>query len=275
MTMSDPISFMARAFEENYDAEVYNAILETANNSDYVLRDHLIRYLHTFKHLPKRREFGASTVRVLELGSNDIFPYILRSIFHYEEVEVCQFAPSLGKEFVKDLPKSEIYGQIKGFNIDLETEPIPRPDGHYDMVLCFELIEHLERDPMFMISEINRVLKPLGLIYLSTPNICSSRNVMKILMGYAPHFHMKYNRDASLYRHNIEYAPHQINTMLSAGGFRALKIWTADTFEPPSEETIALLENLGYPIDMRGDNFFGIYEKTSSVIDRWPSDIYA
>ena len=44
-----------------------------------------------------------------------------------------------------------------------------------------------------MLHEINRVLKNSGLIYLTTPNSTSARNVLKIHRGYALIF-MKYYR---------------------------------------------------------------------------------
>ena len=78
--------------------------------------------------------------------------------------------------------------------VNLEEERLPVPDGTYDLVLCLEVIEHLEKDPMAMLNEINRVLKEAGLIYLTTPNSTSARNVLKIHRGYAPHFFMQYSR---------------------------------------------------------------------------------
>lgn len=271
--MNDAQALQGRELED-YHPDFYKAILDLAGNSDYV-RGHLPRYLHTLKHMPTREQFGKGPIRVLELGTSDVFPFIIRKLLRFEEVEVSCFDSRLGKEFEKDLYEADKFGRIKGFNIDLESERIPRPDGYYDMVLCFELIEHLERDPMFMVAEINRVLKPQGILYLSTPNICSSRNVQKILEGYAPHFHMKYNKDRALYRHNIEYSPGQMAVMMQSGGFQARKVWTADKFEPPSKKAIKLLSQGGFPTDMRGDNFFGIYEKVAGVRDRWPNDIYA
>lgn len=261
---------------ECYHPDFYKAILDSTQGgsdayNDYVMK-HLIRYLCTLKHMPVREQFGDAPVFVLELGTSLVFPFILRKLFRFEVVEVSCFESNLDKEF--EICPPRMPEKIRGFNIDLESEPIPRPDGYYDMVLCFEVIEHLERDPLYMIAEINRVLKPSGLLYLTTPNICSSRNVQKILEGWAPHFHMKYRRDRGLYRHNIEYAPHQIHAMMTAGGFRARKILTVDTFEPPSSKAIELLSQHGYPVDMRGDNFFGIYEKVTGVLERWPDEIY-
>lgn len=43
------------------------------------------------------------------------------------------------------------------------------PDEYFDGVVCIEVIEHVELDHLF-VSQIHRVLKPGGWVYLSTPN---------------------------------------------------------------------------------------------------------
>ncbi len=46
------------------------------------------------------------------------------------------------------------------------------PDGHFDAVVCHHVIEHVP-DPYGLISEINRVLKIHGRIFISTPDFDS------------------------------------------------------------------------------------------------------
>jgi SAM-dependent methyltransferase len=43
------------------------------------------------------------------------------------------------------------------------------PSNSFDGVVCVEVIEHVHRDDLF-ISQIDRVLKPGGWLYLTTPN---------------------------------------------------------------------------------------------------------
>ncbi len=43
------------------------------------------------------------------------------------------------------------------------------PDNHFDVVTCFETIEHV-KDPQRALVELARVLKPKGLLIISSPN---------------------------------------------------------------------------------------------------------
>ena len=47
-------------------------------------------------------------------------------------------------------------------------EPLPLPDGAFDLVLCAETIEHV-RDVQLLLSEARRVLRPGGELALTTP----------------------------------------------------------------------------------------------------------
>jgi SAM-dependent methyltransferase len=66
--------------------------------------------------------------------------------------------------------------------------PLPYPDAHFDYVFCIEGIEHFE-SPWTFVKELCRVLRPGGLLYLSTPNTFSIDARLKYLVsGYFPRF---------------------------------------------------------------------------------------
>jgi SAM-dependent methyltransferase len=261
---------------EDERKEIENFIKQHSNYDKSYLELHLARYIQTIWHMPHGKYLlDGKYSRALELGTTYVFPKWMIERLGFKQVDVTDFLEDLAarsSEYIIETHHGPVAGQR--FNINLEIDEIPTSDATYDLVLCLEVIEHLELDPMFMLSEINRVLKPGGCLYLSTPNSISGRNVFKILHGYAPHFFMKYNKQGKLYRHNIEYAPHQVLALAKAAGFSVRKFWTADTFEDTVPEALKILDENGYSTEYRGDNIFGIFQKETGVIERYPSDIY-
>lgn len=214
--------------------------------------------------------------RALELGESGVMAPFLAFDLGFAQVDVTGFRPTPPPVcepliLLRDGSRREIGRKIV---INFEESRFPVEERFYDLVLCCEVIEHLERDPMFLIAEINRILKDNGLLFVSTPNSISAENVFKILHGYAPQFYMQYSSDGSLYRHNFEYAPHQLEEMLQAGGFRIERLWTENTFSRGRSEVVSALAAAGYPADLRGDNIFVIARKEGPVEDRYPSSIY-
>ena len=58
---------------------------------------------------------------------------------------------------------------------DLNLSPYPYPDEFADVVLSVEVLEHLE-SPWLHLREIKRILKPGGVLILTTPNIMCERS---------------------------------------------------------------------------------------------------
>lgn len=79
------------------------------------------------------------------------------------------------------------YGHVDHLQFQLgDAAAIPLPDQSVDMVVSFETIEHHDRH-VEMISEIRRVLRPDGVLVLSSPN----RPVYSDMAGHHNEFHVK------------------------------------------------------------------------------------
>jgi ubiquinone/menaquinone biosynthesis C-methylase UbiE len=73
-----------------------------------------------------------------------------------------------------------------------DATAIPVPDNHFDVVLCTEVLEHVP-EPIKVIEEIARVLKPGGKLLLTAP-LCSGihQEPYHFYGGYTPYWYQKF-----------------------------------------------------------------------------------
>ena len=66
---------------------------------------------------------------------------------------------------LKNIIEKEIKHKIRSLDFEFDYERIP---GKYDIIFCFEILEHLF-NPLFFLNNIKGCLEENGIIYLSTP----------------------------------------------------------------------------------------------------------
>jgi len=226
---------------------------------------------------------GGPCDRVLEMGAYLQITPALRSKLHYGEVRGCYFGV-LGRTDRREVTSAE--GETFTCEIDhfdAEKDPFPYPDAHFSTVLCCELLEHLFEDPMHLMSEINRILKPGGHLVLTTPNVASFRAIAAILQGYHPGFFHAYIKPAAESgevdaRHNREYAPREIRQLLENSGFEVALLETGefrDESHPEFGWIVHLLNRYRFSTELRGDGIYALGRKLGPVKDRYPAWLYS
>ena len=246
--------------------------------SKLYLGTHATRLLKTLEITPP----GSPSDRVLEMGAYLQITPALRTRLGYGEVRGCYYGP-LGRTDHRQVTSVE--GETFACDIDLfdaEKDVFPYPDEHFSTVLCGELIEHLFADPMHLMSEVNRILKPGGHFVLTTPNVASLRGIAAILQGYHPGFFPAYIKPAESgeveARHNREYAPREIHKLLEDAGFEVTHLETGefrDLPHPESRWVLHLLERYKLDTKLRGDGIYAVGRKKGPVIDRYPEWLYS
>lgn len=102
---------------------------------------------------------------------------------------------------------------------DLEN-PLKQKSNSVDLVIALEIIEHLFDTDQFL-SEIFRVLKPKGFLILSTPNLASLANRLRLFFGGYPKY-LEFSRAGAGHIHL--YTPTVISRQLAANSFKIIKL---------------------------------------------------
>lgn len=243
-----------------------------ASEQSRYLEGHITRLVRTLQLVPP----GNREDRILEMGCYLQITPALRRVLGYGEVRGCY----LGSGGIDERTVKSVEGDVFDCTIDLfdaEIDPFPYPSHHFDTVVCGELLEHLQDDPMRMMNEIHRVLKPGGVLVLTTPNAVSMRALMLILRGSHPGLYTRYpHRAAVERRHAREYTPTEISQLLMDSGFLTVHIETG----PYAKEAVypdwahETAQRAGLAKKLRGECIFAVGRKAAIPRKRYPSWLY-
>ncbi len=158
-------------------------------------------------------------------------------------------------DFLARVERAELYRQLvgvdfvaegvdatraRGFDarvVDLNAEPLPFPDAHFDCVVHLAVLEHVF-DPYAVIREIHRVLLPGGEFVIAVPNVASLTNRLRILFGRIPVTSSDPGWDGG---HLHYFSRHALDHFLADEGFEVLERRTTGGHTALREWWISLL----------------------------------
>jgi SAM-dependent methyltransferase len=233
-------------------------------------KTHKFRYAYTLKYVAKEKFEHA-----LELGSDGFMIHASRLILG-KSLDICGATFSATKPARFDHvfwgdPEAQTFTML---NFNLQEASIPVETASMDFILFCEILEHMPADPMHVLAEINRVLRPGGKVLITTPNSAGALTLRRLLSGKPPWVHYSFGKDRSIYRHCFEYTPEVLADAMKAAGFDIELLTTHNCWSAPEAEEIALLKDR-IPSHLIGDNIFAIAVKAAGVCDRWPAVLYS
>ena len=109
---------------------------------------------------------------------------------------------------------------------NIETQQLPFADESFDAAVFNELFEHLRINPVFTLTEVLRVMKPNGILTLSTPNLRSLDGIRNFLLrdrafSCAPSIYLEYKKLQTIGHmgHVREYTRTEVVEFLQTIGF--------------------------------------------------------
>lgn len=155
-------------------------------------------------------------------GSGNISFYLAKKVSKVIGVDVNKRAVCFAESHARALKLKNV--SFKTANL----KKLPFKKNYFAKVILFEVIEHLsEVDYGKMITEIHHVMKPGGLLYLTTPNKLSS---WPIIQWFLDTFKLVPALGKS--QHILELTPLQAKKIIRENGFNLLKYGSLNHISP-------------------------------------------
>jgi SAM-dependent methyltransferase len=222
------------------------------------------------------------TNRALELGTYMHMAPVLKCVHGYEEVRGAYLGP-LGKIESKAVTVQgrEVFRCAVDL-FDAERDQFPYDDESFDLALACEMFEHMLRDPMHMLTEINRVLADGGAMILTTPNVASYLAVARVLeQSGNPQLYSKYPDPRGEFveaeiPHVREYTPRELREAIECAGFEVESLFTEIIHGYNCDLWVKdFLARNKYSTALRGEQLYCVARKQhGAAITRYPHFLY-
>lgn len=134
---------------------------------------------------------------------------------------------------------------IQVISQDFIADPLSLPPDSVDLVTCFHSLEHWHHSPRRLFSEIRRILRPGGYLFLATPNAANLRKRLFLMLGKTnfPHLTEWYRDGDPVFRGHVrEPVLKDLDDLLQWNDFRV--------------------------VDRRGENFIGADSHSLSFLPK-------
>lgn len=166
---------------------------QLATLPDWISRRIEVNRYESYRLLEQAREQTPPGARVLDAGAGEgqYRPYFA----HTRYVGL-------------DLAVGDAAWDYSGLDVLGDLRALPFAGGSYDAAVCIQTLEHVN-EPMRVLNEIGRVLKPGGRLYLSAP--------MSWHQHQKPHDYFRYTSFG--FRHLLEHSGMRVVEMRPMGGY--------------------------------------------------------
>jgi len=218
--------------------EVFKMNIEQFNNDIYKEYKSLDENkFYIFKVFRELKTFTKTNSISLDVGCADgSFSKMLR-----DELGFTTYGIDISKDVVELAKKNNVIAIQHDLNKNL-----PYKNNSFDVIIACEIIEHIF-DTDKLISEFNRVLKKDGIIIISTPNLASLTNRIRLLFGLYPEYVPQYNATSPL--HIRAYTIPILKKQLESHGFKIINITSPNIPFPMIRNNIPFwIKNIAYKL---------------------------
>lgn len=123
------------------------------------------------------------------------------------------------------------------FNLNIETDELPFDKNSFDLILMFEVIEHILFHPHNTLLKLKKILKPGGKLLISTPNAAHIKHRLQAVMGHSTTFSidespLETDWKKLYFRHNKELTGVELKKVMLQAGFGDTQIEYFNSYTP-------------------------------------------
>jgi len=149
------------------------------------------------------------------------------------------------------IKKASVFG-IKASQCDIE-QGLKFKDNYFDIIIASEIIEHLY-DTDYFLEEIKRVTKKYGYLFISTPNLASLKNRVRLLFGRYPQY-TEYRIGRNLAGHIRNYTPQVLKKQLKDNRWNVIKTTSPNILCPMTKDIPIFIKKIAI---FFGDIFYSL-----------------
>lgn len=241
------------------------------------IKGHRARLAHALTMIPKAVR-GDETL--LDVGCYGYMALWAHAHLGYASVTGIEWRPDIDERVIeREYRVGEHRLRLRSHNLDISA-PGPWPiQDTFDAVLFFEVLEHVNRDPMGVMERIGERLKTGGTLVMSVPNAVSYKVLKELLVGMPPWTYWFYEPDLSHEpRHCFEYTPIVFKSLLAASGMRenAFRIIYAYSTPERERETLEIARSLGLdPRELGETMIVNATKAREDIALRYPDVLYS
>lgn len=120
---------------------------------------------------------------------------------------------------------------IKEANINIvnqnfwQNKILPFQDNYFDLVSILDVTEHLPGNPLYLLKETCRILKPEGILFLGGPNSVSFLKRIMMFFGRNPYINLETWLDDKYFFHYREYSKHEQEELIKLSNLKLIKTY--------------------------------------------------
>lgn len=240
------------------------------------MRGHRTRLTHALSMIPKAESDRSS---LLDIGCYGYMAFWAAKHLGYRRVIGIEWHPEQSDPIIhRQLRVGDDGIEFDSYNFDISTPDWPISE-QFDTVLFFEVLEHINEDPMGVMERINASLTMGGTLVMSVPNAVSYKTLREYLVGMPPWTYWFYEPDLSHEpRHCFEYTPIVFQSVLVATGMRTNAFRTIYAYSSIESEhrVLDLAAGLGFEPRSMGETMIAHATKQREGVPlRYPDVLYS